>query len=240
MDIKNSVVLVTGANRGLGLALVEALKQAGAAKVYAGARDPASVKSEGVTPVALDVTSPDSIAAAAKACPDVTMVINNAGISRGGVLLSDTGEQALREELDTNFYGPLRVSRAFAPLLANNGGGALVNVLSVLSWINLPGTATYCISKAAAWSMTNGLRNELREQGTQVVGVHLGLMDTDMAADFDAPKISPKDVAAQIVKVVQDGGLEVLADDTSRGVKASLSSPDKAAYLAPPPSHRPS
>ncbi|MBF6023884.1 SDR family oxidoreductase [Lysobacter niastensis] len=234
MDIKNSVVLVTGANRGLGLALVEALKQAGAAKIYAAARDPSSVKSEGVTPVALDVTSTDSIAAAAKACPDVTMVINNAGISRSGVLLSPDGLDALAAEMQTNFYGPLLVSRAFAPVLAKNGGGALVNVLSVLSWLSLPGTATYSVSKAAAWALTNGLRNELREQGTQVVAVHVGLMETDMTAGIEAPKTSPKDVAETILRTVQAGGLEVLADDTSRAVKASLSSPDKAVYLAPP------
>ncbi|MGO4222318.1 SDR family oxidoreductase [Lysobacter sp. TAF61] len=231
MDIKNAVVLVTGSNRGLGRALVEALKQAGAAKVYAAARNPASINYEGVTPVALDVTSPDSIAAAAKACPDVNVVINNAGIARGGVLLSATGEQTAREEMDTNFFGPWRVTQAFAPTLARNGGGALVNVLSVLSWISLPGTATYCVSKAAAWSLTNGLRNELRGQGTQVVGVHLGLMDTDMTAGFDAPKIAPKDVAEQIVRALQDGSDEVLADDTSRQVKGSLSSP-QAAYLS--------
>lgn len=231
MDIKNAVVLVTGANRGLGRALVEALKQAGAAKIYAAARNPTAIDQQGVTAIALDVTSPDSIAAAAKACPDVNVVINNAGIARGGVLLSDTGEQTAREELDTNFWGPWRVTQAFAPTLARNGGGALVNVLSVLSWISLPGTATYCVSKAAAWSLTNGLRNELRGQGTQVVGVHLGLMDTDMTAGFDAPKIAPKDVAEQIVRALQDGSEEVLADDTSRQVKGSLSSP-QAAYLS--------
>ncbi|HEY5851103.1 MAG TPA: SDR family oxidoreductase [Lysobacter sp.] len=231
MDIKNAVVLVTGSNRGLGRALVEALKQAGAAKVYAAARDPKSITIEGVTPVALDVTSPESIAAAAKACPDVNVVINNAGIARGGVLLSDTGEQTARDEMETNFWGPWRMTQAFAPTLARNGGGALVNVLSVLSWISLPGTATYCVSKAAAWSLTNGLRNELRAQGTQVVGVHLGLMDTDMTAGFDAPKIAPKDVAEQIVRALQDGSEEVLADETSRQVKGSLSSP-QAAYLS--------
>ncbi|MFC3814517.1 SDR family oxidoreductase [Lysobacter sp. GCM10012299] len=231
MDISNAVVLVTGSNRGLGRALLDALKQAGAAKIYAAARNPDSIDVEGVTPIALDVTSPESIAAAARACPDVNVVINNAGIARGGVLLSDTGETTAREEMDTNFWGPWRMTQAFAPTLARNGGGALVNVLSVLSWISLPGTATYCVSKAAAWSLTNGLRNELRGQGTQVVGVHLGLMDTDMTAGFDAPKIAPKDVAEQIVRALQDGSEEVLADDTSRQVKGSLSSP-QAAYLS--------
>ncbi|HEY5802421.1 MAG TPA: SDR family oxidoreductase [Lysobacter sp.] len=231
MDISNAVVLVTGSNRGLGRALLESLKQAGAAKIYAAARNPASIDIEGVTAIALDVTSPDSIAAAAKACPDVNVVINNAGIARSGVLLSDTGEQTAREEMDTNFWGPWRMTQAFAPALARNGGGALVNVLSVLSWISLPGTATYCVSKAAAWSLTNGLRNELRGQGTQVIGVHLGLMDTDMTAGFDAPKIAPKDVADQIVRALQDGSEEVLADETSRHVKGSLSSA-QAAYLS--------
>ncbi|MDI9237748.1 SDR family oxidoreductase [Lysobacter sp. LF1] len=230
MDIRNAVVLVTGANRGLGRALVDAFRQAGAKKIYAAARDPASIAAEGVVPIALDVTSPDSIAAAARDCADVNVLVNNAGISRSGVLLSDEGEQRARDELATNLFGPWRMTAAFAPRLAANGGGTVVNVLSVLSWISLPGTSTYCISKAAAWSLTNGLRNELAAQGTKVVGVHIGLMDTDMTAGVDVPKVSPHDVAAQIVHAVRNDLPEVLADETSRQVKASLSG-ERPAYL---------
>lgn len=231
MDIRNAVVLVTGANRGLGRALVEAFREAGAKKIYAAARDPKSVTADGVVPIALDVTSPDSIAAAARECADVNVLVNNAGISRGGSLLSDEGELRAREELQTNLFGPWRMSAAFAPVLASQGGGTVVNVLSVLSWISLPGTSTYCVSKAAAWSLTNGLRHELAAQGTHVVGVHVGLMDTDMTAGLDAPKASPRDVAEQIVQAVRDGLPEVLADETSRAVRASLGG-DRPAYLA--------
>ena len=154
MDIRNAVVLVTGANRGLGHALVEAFRKAGAKKVYAAARDPASVKAEGVVPIALDVSSPDSIAVAARTCCDVNVLVNNAGITQRGQLFSEDGEQRAREEMDVNVYGPWRMTRAFAATLEANGGGAVVNVLSVLSWISMPATATYCISKAAAWSLT--------------------------------------------------------------------------------------
>lgn len=231
MDIRNAVVLVTGANRGLGRALVEAFRQAGAKKVYAAARDPATIKSDGVVPVALDVSSPDSIAVASRQCCDVNVLVNNAGITQRGQLFSDEGEQRAREELEVNVFGPWRMTRAFAPTLEVNGGGTVVNVLSVLSWLSMPSSATYCISKSAAWSLTNGLRNDLAAQGTQVTAVHVGLMDTDMTAGMDAPKISPQDVAAQIVRAVADGTQEVLADDLSRQVKASLST-ERAAYLA--------
>lgn len=233
MDIRNAVVLVTGANRGLGRALVEAFQQAGAKKVYAAARDPSTVKAPGAVPVALDVSSPDSIAVAARQCCDVNVLVNNAGIAQSGQLFSDEGERKVREEMEVNVFGPWRVTRAFASTLEVNGGGTVVNILSVLSWLSMPGSATYCISKSAAWSLTNGLRNDLAAQGTKVTGVHVGLMDTDMTAGMDAPKSSPRDVAEQIVRAVADDVPEVLADDVSRQVKASLSSP-QAAYLASP------
>ena len=233
MDIRNAVVLVTGANRGLGRALVEAFQQAGAKKVYAAARDPSTVKAPGAVPVALDVSSPDSIAVAARQCCDVNVLVNNAGIAQSGQLFSDEGERKVREEMEVNVFGPWRVTRAFASTLEVNGGGAVVNILSVLSWLSMPASATYCISKSAAWSLTNGLRNDLAAQGTKVTGVHVGLMDTDMTAGMDAPKSSPRDVADQIVRAVADDVPELLADELSRQVKASLSSP-QAAYLAAP------
>ena len=231
MNIRNSVVLVTGANRGLGRAFVEALLAAGAKKVYAAARDPSSLAFDGVVPVRLDVTRPADVAAAVLACPDVTLLINNAGISRGSGLLAADSAAAARAEFETNFFGPLATSQAFAPVLKANGGGAIVNVLSVLSWLSLPGVATYCASKSAAWSLTNGLRNELRAQGTLVVGVHVGLMDTDMAKGLDAPKAAPPDVARQTLAAVEAGREEVLADDLSRQVRQGLSA---GAFLADP------
>src|SRR3954465_2552738 len=181
MDIEGSIALVTGANRGLGRAFTRLLLEHGAAHVYAGVRDPASVTDGDVTPIELDVTSMSTIEAAAVRCSDVTLVINNAGISTGTSILAADALDAGRREMDTNVFGPLAVSRAFAPVLAANGGGALVNVLSGLSWWAAPSTALYSASKAAAWSVTNSLRVELRPQGTLVVGVHCAYLDTDMA-----------------------------------------------------------
>ena len=230
MKIQNAVVLVTGANRGLGSAFVEALLAAGARKVYAAARDPAAITIPGAVPLSLDVTRADDIAAAVAACPDLTLLINNAGITRGSSFLAAGSADAARAELETNFFGPLALSQAFAPVLERNGGGAIVNVLSVLSWLNLTGAATYSASKSAAWSLTNGLRNELRGQGTQVVGVHVGFMDTEMTKGLDAPKASPKDVVAQVLAAVEAGQEEVLADDLSRQVRQGLAA-ERGVYL---------
>ena len=229
MHIQNSVVLVTGANRGLGQAFVNALLQSGAAKVYAAARDPKTIKLQGVVPIQLDITREADIAAAAAQCTDVTLLINNAGIFLGKAFTDAGSAAANRAELETNFFGPLNLSLAFAPILKANGGGAIVNVLSVLSWLNIRSAATYSASKSAAWSLTNGLRGELKSQGTQVVGVHVGFMDTDMASGIDMPKADPLDVARQTLVAVAEGKDEVLADDLSRQVKQGLSS---GAYLA--------
>ncbi len=230
MHIENSVAFVTGANRGLGLAFSRALLERGARKVYAAARDPAAITLSGVIPVRLDVTRPEEIEAAARACGDVDLVINNAGISRGSSWLAPGAIEAARAELETNVFGPLLVSRAFAPILARNGGGAILNVLSALSWISFPAFATYSATKSAAWSLTNGLRNELREQRTQVVGLHVGFMDTDMAASADAPKSRPEDVARFALAAIEAGEEEALADEVSRGLKQGLSAP-RGVYL---------
>lgn len=232
MQIKDSVVLITGANRGLGLALVHALIAAGARKVYAAARNPDSIQIPGVTAIKLDVTSPTDIAAAAEACDDVSILINNAGIldHQGAHLLTEDSSGALSRELATNVFGPLHLAQAFAPILARNGGGAILNILSVLSWISVPGAATYSISKAAAWSMTNGLRHELQAQGTQVTGLHVAYMDTDMAHGVTSAKTSPQDVAQQALAALEAGQPEVLADETSRHVRAGLSA-QQAAYF---------
>jgi NAD(P)-dependent dehydrogenase (short-subunit alcohol dehydrogenase family) len=224
MNLQNSVVFITGANRGLGLAFAQAALAAGARKVYAAARDPATVTLPGVTPVQLDVTNPTQIAAAVAACPDVTLLVNNSGISRGSSFLGTDAMAAARAEFETNFFGPWAVAQAFAPVLQANGGGAVLNVLSVLSWLTIPGVATYSASKAAAWSLSNGLRNELRAQGTQVTSLHVAYMDTDMTRGLDAPKAAPLDVARLALQGVEAGLAEVLADETTRHVKQSLSS----------------
>jgi NAD(P)-dependent dehydrogenase (short-subunit alcohol dehydrogenase family) len=221
MDISSCTALVTGANRGLGRRLSIELLRRGA-RVYAGARNPESVTVDGAIPVPVDVTDPASVAAAAEAAGDVTLLVNNAGITIGTDLL--TGElDDVRREMDTNFFGTLSVVRAFAPVIERNGGGAILNVLSVLSWLSLPETGGYCASKAAAWSMTNALRAELAGRGIVVTGLHVGLMDTDMAAGEDAPKSDPAEVAGLAVDAIAAGAYEVLADDASRKVQAGLS-----------------
>ncbi len=233
MKIQNAVAFVTGANRGLGLAFTQALVAAGARKVYAAARDPASVKQAGVVPVRLDVTNAAEVAAAAGELGDVTLVINNAGIIRGSGFLGEKGVDAVRAELETNFFGPVHVSRAFAPILARNGGGAIVNVLSALSWVAFPSSSTYSASKAAAWAFSNGLRNELRGQGTQVLALHVGYMDTDMVREVAAPKSKPEDVARQTLEALEAGKSEILADEVSRRIKQNLSA-EPGVYLLPP------
>lgn len=231
MNVQGASALVTGANRGLGAAIAHALVDAGAT-VYGAARDTTTITDRDLVPVQLDVTSPDDVADAALACGDVSIVVNNAGIGRSSTSLAPGALDAARAELETNYFGPMQVARAFAPVLRDNGGGALVNVLSVLSFIAMPQAATYSASKAAAWSLTNALRMELRSQGTLVVGVHAGFIDTDMAAGIDAEKISPEAVAAQIVAALEGDAEQVLADPTSQMVKASLADDLTALYPA--------
>jgi NAD(P)-dependent dehydrogenase (short-subunit alcohol dehydrogenase family) len=231
MKIEGSTALVTGANRGLGAAIAQALVEAGA-KVYGSARHTASITNPEVIPVLLDVTNPDHIANAARTCSDVSIVVNNAGIGRSSASLASDAVDAARAEMETNFFGPLQIARAFAPVLRANGGGALVNILSVLSFLSTPQAATYCASKAAAWSLTNALRLELRRQGTLVVAVHSGFIDTDMAAGVNAEKISPQSVANQVLAAIEADAEEVLADPTSEMVKAALPNDLTALYPA--------
>ncbi|MCP3141558.1 SDR family oxidoreductase [Pyxidicoccus xibeiensis] len=231
MKIQNAVALVTGANRGLGLAFARALLERGARKVYAAAREPSSISIPGVVPVRLDVTKPEQLAALAREARDVTLLINNAGILKPSGLLGEDALAGARSELETNYLGPLATSQAFAPILASHGGGAIVNVLSVLSWLSFPGSTTYSASKAAAWAMTNGLRHELRGQKTQVVSLHVGYIDTDMAQNVTAPKSDPADVVRATLDTLEADGEEVLADQVSRHVKQGLSS---GVYLGNP------
>lgn len=222
MELKNATVLITGANRGIGLAFAREALARGARKVYAGVRDPASISLPGLQAIKLDVTSDEDVAAAAALAKDVTLVINNAGIAATGGFLADDSIESARRHLETNLLGPLRVARAFAPVLAANGGGALLNVLSIASWINRPLLGVYGMSKSAAWALTNGLRHELREQGTQVLGLHMGFVDTDLTRGLDAPKSTPESVVRQAFDALEAGAEEVLADDATRQVKQGL------------------
>lgn len=223
MKLKDSTVFITGANRGLGLEFARQALARGARKVYAAARDPSQITLPGVIPIALDVNNPSQVAAAAADCGDVTLVINNAGIASLKGLLAEDSIEATQRMLETNLFGVMRVSQAFAPVLAKNGGGALLNVLSVSSWLSAPVLAAYSVSKAAAWSLTNGLRNELREQQTQVLGLHVSFIDTDMTHGFEAPKLTPEYVVARTFESLEAGASEVAVGDWTQEIKRGLS-----------------
>ena len=223
MQLRNATVFITGANRGLGLSFAREALARGARKVYAAARNPSSVTLPGVEAVQLDVTRPEDIAAAARRCGDVTLLVNNAGIALVGGFLGEDSMDSARQQLETNFFGPLRLSQAFAPVLAANGGGAILNVLSVASWINSPVLGVYGATKSAAWALTNGLRQELRAQHTQVLGMHVGFVDTDLTRDFDAPKSNPDLVVRRTYDALEAGADEVLADEITQQVKRGLS-----------------
>ncbi|WP_405689662.1 SDR family oxidoreductase [Streptomyces sp. NBC_00057] len=222
MDINGSVALVTGANRGIGMAFTEALLAHGAAKVYAGVRDPKAALASGLTPLRLDVTDEEQVAAAARAADDVNIVINNAGVTGGPSLLEGSFDGA-RREMEVNYFGTWSVSRAFAPVLAAHGGGALVNMLSVASWVANRQFPSYAASKSAQWSLTNAFRLALQEQGTLVVGVHAGYVDTDLSADVDSPKTLVGDVAEATMTGLLNDEPEVLVDEVTRQVRARLS-----------------
>lgn len=220
MRIDGAVALVTGANRGLGSAVARRLVARGA-RVYGGTRWPAEPAVPGVTPVPLDITDPAQVGAAAERCGDVTLLVNNAGIASAAALL--TGPPDLpRREMETNYFGTLAMCRAFAPVLGRGGGGALVNMLSITSFFSFPGLGSLSATKAAAWSLTHGVRSELRAQGTLVVGVHASAIDTRLAAGLDLPKHRPDDVAELILDAVEAGHEEVLADERTRWAKESL------------------
>lgn len=221
MDITSSTALVTGANRGLGRQFALELVKRGA-RVYAAARNPDTVDVEGAIPLAVDITDAASVAAAVEAAGDVTLLVNNAGISTGASVL--TGDLAdVRREFETNAFGTLAMVRAFAPVIERNGGGAVLNVLSVLSWLSITDASAYCAAKAASWSMTNALRLDLAGKGINVVALHVGPMDTDMMAGADVPKSDPAVVATLALDGVATDAYEVLADEVSRGVQVGLS-----------------
>jgi NAD(P)-dependent dehydrogenase (short-subunit alcohol dehydrogenase family) len=221
MDIAGSVALVTGSNRGIGRRFVLQLLERGAAKVYATARRPELVDIEGVEVLPLDITDQASIAAAAASASDVTLLVNNAGIATTGSLLTDPLDD-VRREMDTHFWGNLGMVRAFAPVIERNGGGGIVNVLSALSWFAYPGSGGYAAAKAAEWNMTNAARLELTAKGITVQGLHLGAADTDIMAGYEGPMIDPADAARAALDGVECGAAEVVVDDWSAMVKASL------------------
>ena len=231
MKIENAVVLVTGANRGIGLAFVRELLARGARKVYAAARDPASITPQpGVQALRLDVNNPADVAAAAALASDVTLVVNNAGIAQPGGFLAADSEEVMHRMFETNVFGVLRVSKAFAPILQANGGGALLNVLSVASWINGGELAAYSASKSAAWSLTNALRQELAAQKTQVLGLHMAYVDTDLTRGFDVPKTSPEQIVQRALDGLEAGAEEVLADELTQRLKQAMTA-ERPGYL---------
>jgi NAD(P)-dependent dehydrogenase (short-subunit alcohol dehydrogenase family) len=223
MDLKNSIALVTGANRGLGRHLAAELLNRGATKVYAAARNPSAVDLPGAVPIRLDITDPASVAEAAEAAADVTLLVNNAGISTHAKLIGGDLDD-IRREMETHYFGTLGVTRAFAPKLTANGGGAILNVLSVLSWAHFPDYGGYSAAKAAEWALTNVIRQELAPSGIDVTALHVGYMDTEMADYVDASnKVDPAAVAATALDAIQERIPEVIADDVSRRTKSALS-----------------
>lgn len=223
MLIQGSVALVTGANRGLGAAFARGLLAAGATKIYAAARDPSTVSNPDVTPVRLDVRQPEQVAALVRELSDVTLVVNNAGIFEAGPLLAPNSIDALKRQFETNVVGPLRLTQAFAPALAANGGGAFVNMLSVLSWLTLAGVSgAYSASKAAGWALSNALRQELKAQRIELLAVHAAFIDTDMARGVPGPKSSPEEVVRKVLAALEASQPELLVDPISQTVHAGL------------------
>lgn len=223
MKISSSVALVTGANRGLGLSFVEGLLKRGAQRVYAAARRPEALDaalaldSRRVVPLALDVTSQQSVLEAAARAEDVTLLINNAGLLASYNVL-EASEEQLRADIDVNYFGPLRLSRAFGPLLARAPEAGIVNVLSVVSLASMPALGGYSASKAAAHSLTQSLRAELQKRdGVRVFAAFPGPIDTDMVKSFDVLKTSPGVVAAAILDGVEADQPDIYPDEASRG-----------------------
>jgi len=228
MNIAQQVALITGANRGLGRHLAQELLSRGA-KVYAGARNKDSIDLPGVIPIELDITDPNSVLAAAQSAGDVTLLINNAGSSTGASLLDGTMEH-IRLEMETHYFGTLSMIRAFTPIIENNGGGTILNILSVLSWFSFPTVGAYSSAKSAEWNLTNSLRLLLSPKQIRVAGLHVGYMDTDMVKNLDAPKSSPADIAKIAIDGIASDKYEIVADDISRKIQQDLAGGVQAIY----------
>ena len=234
MKIAGSIVVVTGTNRGIGRAYVEALVARGAKKIYATARKPealaalANAHPGKIETFALDVTDAKSVAAAAARTRDITLLINNAGVNHNIGLLSAPDLSGAREEMETNYFGTLAMCRAFAPVLKANGGGTILVMLSILARVNLPLMGSLCASKAAELSLVQGVRAELAKQGTHVIGVMPGAVDTDMTRNLPPPKMQPVDVVRAALDGVEQGAEEVYPGDMASGVAQGLASDPKA------------
>ncbi|MCY4667928.1 MAG: SDR family oxidoreductase [Rhodococcus sp.] len=227
-SLNGSVVLVTGANGGIGTHFVHEALARGASKVYATARTPRTWDDERIVPLALDVTNPASIEAVVSAASDVTVLINNAGTSTSSTGILTHTDEEIRANVETNFLGPLFLARAFAPILTAQDESVIIDIHSLLSWYAVAGI--YSATKAALWSATNSLRLELAPAGVHVVGVHVGWVDTPMAAHSTDPKTDPADLVRIVFDAVEAGEYEVLADEASAQVKAGLSAPIEALY----------
>ncbi|MCK9794578.1 SDR family oxidoreductase [Isoptericola sp. 4D.3] len=228
-SLNGAVVLVTGANGGIGTHFVREALARGAAKVYATARNPRDWDDERIVPLALDVTDPTSIQAVVEQASDVTVLINNAGASVSSMGILTHTDEEIRRNVETNFLGPLFLARAYAPLLSAQGGStAIIDIHSALAWYAVAGI--YSATKAALWSVTNSLRLELQPSGVQVLGVHVGWVDTPMAAGTTDPKLDPAVLVSRVLDATEAGELEVLADETSIQAKAGLSAPVEAVY----------
>jgi NAD(P)-dependent dehydrogenase (short-subunit alcohol dehydrogenase family) len=222
MQIAGSVVLITGANRGIGRAFVAGFVAAGARKIYAAARDPTNISDPRVESLRLDITDPTQVAAVAAACTDVSVLVNNAGIATFSPLLGAPSMAAARLEMETNYFGTLAMCRAFAPILTRQGGGAIVNIISGASWMTAAQLGSYSASKRAQLALTLGIRIELRAQGTLVVAVHPGWVDTDMTAHITAEKTSPEQVVTETLASLAAHEEEVVPGEMAARVKAAL------------------
>ncbi|MFP5110208.1 SDR family oxidoreductase [Neobacillus sp. C211] len=228
MKISEQVAFVTGANRGFGRHLALELLSRGA-KVYASARNPESIDIPGVIPVKLDITNPQEVAAAAMDAKDVTLLINNAGSSTGASLI-DGDLDKIQLEFNTHFFGTLSMVRTFAPILANNGGGSILNILSALSWVSSGTVGAYTAAKAAEWALTNDLRLNLYPQNVRVVGLHVGFMETDMTSSLEVPKSNPEDIAKIAIDGLESDSFEIVADDVSRKIQRDFTGGVSAIY----------
>lgn len=232
-SLNGAVALVTGANRGIGAAFVTGLLDAGALRVYAAVRNPQTLamlvqSDDRVVPITLDISDDTSVQEAATRLVDVNLVVNNAGALLGARLLAASDLAAARQEMEVNYFGLLRMCRAFAPILATNGGGTLINVLSILSRMANPAGGGYSASKAAALSLTQSVRAELQAQGTRVIGVMPGFVDTDMASGVNAPKIQPSDVVSATFDALLTDQDDVYPGEQASQIAAMLRQDPKA------------
>lgn len=234
MQLEAAKVLITGANGGIGQQFIQALLTAGVSKIYAAARRLESLEPivaldpTRIVPIGLDVTVPGAVEQAAVQCSDVTLLINNAGVSKDVGLIAADNTEGARLEMETNYFGMLNMCRAFAPILKSNGGGTILNMLSLVSKVNLPFMGSYCASKAACLSLTQGIRAELAAQGTLVVGVMPGTVDTPFAVHYPPPKVAPEEVVRAALQAVEDGVEDVYPGEQATYMVGMLQSDPKA------------